>query len=479
MLYRLLFAFVVLCTFSSALSGQEQKVVGYLQYGRGYMLDEIQFDKLTHLCIAFANPDGKGRLQTGGVDIRPIVRKAKAANVKVLISLAGGALESEWAAAWKTYMQPWNRQYFVDEMLRYVRRNQLDGIDVDLEWKHVDHHYSPFVLALGRALHAEGKLITAALPGKKRYKHITDPALKVFDFINIMAYDLTGPWAPERPGPHSPYSFAESCLKYWKKQGVPSSKLILGLPFYGWDFTDRKRIRSVNYGVVVERNPAFAHLDRVGRLYFNGLTTITAKTELALEHAGGVMLWELGRDAFNEYSLLDAVNRTINGDTTTIPSPPSPNQPAAESKKEEERVAIELRRKARARFIGPMMPLDTVDADFGESALSEDREDPYRLDLEVRPNPFKDTITIFNHEPGPIHLVLTNDKGQVLFESEVQPNSTLAWETSSFPHGYYTFSAVVGGRHLSRRLIKRIPNQKLEGNSTQSKGGVLHNWPQH
>ena len=52
--------------------------------------------------------------------------------------------------------------------MRYVRQNQLDGVDVDLEWKHVDKNYSAFVLALGRALHAEGKLITAALPGKKR-----------------------------------------------------------------------------------------------------------------------------------------------------------------------------------------------------------------------------------------------------------------------------------------------------------------------
>lgn len=476
--YRLMFSFVFLCAVLPSLCGQEQKVVGYLQYGRGYMLDEIQFEKLTHLCIAFANPDEKGRLQTGGVDISPIVKKARAANVKVLISVAGGALDPDWAAAWKTYMQPWNLQYFVEEIMRYVRRHQLDGVDVDLEWKHVDHHYSPFVLALGRALHAEGKLITAALPGKKRYKHITDAALRIFDFINIMAYDLTGPWDPNLSGPHSPYTFAESCLQYWKKQGVPSGKLVLGLPFYGWDFTNRDRIRSVNYGVIVDRNPAFAHLDQVGQLYFNGLITITAKTELALQHAGGVMLWELGRDAFNEYSLLEAVSRVVRGDTSALPEPP-PALAKTEVKKDKiTDLRINQQRKATARFIGPMLPADTVDADFGEVPLAAERADPYRLDLEVLPNPFTDTITIVNHEMGPIHLVLTNDRGQVLFESDVQPNSTLTWETSSFPHGYYTFSAMVGGRQLSRRLIKRIPTDKPL-NGVQSKGGVLQNWPQH
>jgi hypothetical protein len=476
--YRLMFSFVLLCAVLPGLYGQAQKVVGYLQYGRGYMLDEIQFEKLTHLCIAFANPDDKGRLQTGGVDISPIVKKAKAADVKVLISVAGGALDPDWAAAWKTYMQPWNRQYFVEEIMGYVRRHQLDGVDVDLEWKHVDHHYSPFVLALGRALHAEGKLITAALPGKKRYKHINDAALGILDFINVMAYDLTGPWAPAQSGPHSPYTFAASCLKYWKKQGVPASKLVLGLPFYGWDFTNRDRIRSVNYGVIVDRNPAFAHLDQVGQLYFNGLITITAKTELALQHAGGVMLWELGRDAFNEYSLLEAVSRVMRGDTAALPE----QQPLIAALEEEKEKIVALKaepqQQATARFIGPMLPPDEVAAGFGDHPLVAERTDPYRLDLEVLPNPFADTITIVNHEKDPIHLVLTNDKGQVLFESDVQPNSTLTWETSSFPHGYYTFSAMVGGRQLSHRLIKRIPADKPL-NGVQSKGGVLQNWPQH
>lgn len=478
MQYRLMFSFVFVFALLPALCGQGQKVVGYLQYGRGYMLDEIQFDKLTHLCIAFANPDEKGRLQTGGVDIAPIVSRARASNVKVLISVAGGALNPEWASAWKTYQQPWNRAYFVNEIMRYVHRNQLDGVDVDLEWKHVDQNYSAFVLALGQALHAEGKLITAALPGKKRYKHITDKALAVFDFINIMAYDLTGPWAPEQSGPHSPYTFAESCLKYWKKQGVASSRLVLGLPFYGWDFTNRKRIRSVNYGVIVDRNPAFAHLDRVGLLYFNGLTTIIAKTELALKDAGGVMLWELGRDAFNEHSLLEAVSRVMRGDTVALPVP-APSTTAPEAKTEKiAALTTERQRKSAARFIGPTMPPDTIDGNFGDTPLLEERADPYRLDLEVVPNPFVDTITILNHELVPIHLVLTNDKGQVLFESDVQPNSTLVWETSSFPHGYYTFSAMVEGRQLSHRLIKRIPTDE-QWQELQPKGGVLHNWPQH
>ncbi len=464
---------LILLFLAVAATAQDRKIVGYLQYGRGYMLEDIQFDKLTHLCIAFANPDDKGQLRTGGVDITPIVKKAKAFDVKVLISVAGGALTPEWASAWQTYLQPWNRAYFITQIMGYVRRHRLDGVDVDLEWKHVGPHYSPFVLELARALHAEGKLLTAALPGKTRYKHISDAALAAFDFINIMAYDLTGPWAPERSGPHSPYAFAESSLDFWKGEGVPQERLVLGLPFYGWDFSNRKRVRSINFGVLVDRNPAFAHLDRVGQIYFNGIITITAKTELALQQAGGVMLWELGRDAFNEYSLLEAVSQTMRGDSTILPA--SADTMAVASGE----AAPSLPEPAEALTgMGTELPSDTVAAGFGEEPLGAARqEDPYRLDIEVRPNPFEDTITIYNYEVQPIHLVLTNEKGQLLYESDVQPNSTLTWETSSFPHGYYTFSAVVGGRQLSRRLIKRIPSSSPA--RFQSKGKVPSYWPQH
>lgn len=470
---RLLLPLILLVFTVTAAASQDRKIVGYLQYGRGYMLKDIQFGKLTHLCIAFANPDDRGQLQTGGVDISPIVKEAKAHGVKVLISVAGGALTPEWASAWETYLKPWNRAYFIQQIMGYVRRHQLDGVDVDLEWKHVGPQYSPFVLGLAHALHKEGKLITAALPGKTRYAHISDAALAAFDFINIMAYDLTGPWAPERSGPHSPYQFAESSIDFWKGEGLPKERLVLGLPFYGWDFSNRKRVRSINFGVLVDRNPAFAHLDRVGQIYFNGIITITAKTELALQQAGGVMLWELGRDAFNEYSLLEAVAQTMKGDSAILPAAPDTAAIAAY-----EEALPRPGQPEKLGRIAPSLPADTIAAGFGEEPLGEGPEaDPYRLDIEVRPNPFADTIKIFNHEVEPIHLVLTNENGQLLFESDVQPNSTLTWETSSFPHGYYTFSAIVGGRQLSRRLIKRIPSSSPP--QLQSKGRGLDNWPQH
>ncbi|MBK8568106.1 MAG: hypothetical protein IPN76_33555 [Saprospiraceae bacterium] len=82
---------------------------------------------------------------------------------------------------------------FVEKIVDFVQTNGFDGVDIDLEWQHVNDLYSPFILALKPALEAEGIPLTAALPGSYRYPQITAPALAAFDWVNLMIYDLTGP----------------------------------------------------------------------------------------------------------------------------------------------------------------------------------------------------------------------------------------------------------------------------------------------
>lgn len=442
------------------LLGQKMKVVGYLQYSGVGQLEDVPLDQLTHLCLAFANPKANGYLEIEGESIKPVVEKAHQHDVKVLISLAGGAQKPEWRAAWVKWMKPWNRKQFINNIVQYTQVYQLDGVDLDLEWKHVDENYSGFAIELGQALEAHGKLFSAALPGKHRYPQISDKALKAFDFINLMAYDLTGPWAPKQSGPHAPYSFALSCIKYWKKQGVPAERLILGLPLYGWDFTNPKDVHSVNYKDIVRANPGYAHLDQVGRLYYNGLLTATAKAELALEQAGGIMLWELNKDSFDEFSLLKAVHRTIHGiEEEEIPAP------AVAAKEEDSLVEA---------FVGPLLPGDVAPENFSEK---EDifSSDELKLNIDVLPNPFKDSLLITNREDQLLNLVLTNRQGQILFETSLQPNASISWETASFPSGFYTLSAMKGKRQLSRQLVKQL-RPPAQGAKPRD---AVHNLPKH
>ena len=61
---------------------------------------------------------------------------------------------------------------------------------------------------------------------------------------------------------------------------------------------------------MTKRNNSFANLDQVEKTYYNGIPTIKAKTSLAMQQTGGVMIWEIGQDCFNGNSLLNIIFET-------------------------------------------------------------------------------------------------------------------------------------------------------------------------
>ncbi len=382
------------------LLAQDFKVIGYLPYYRFALSEQIDYSKLTHLNLSFANPDMEGNLSIGGQDIDPIVQMAKQENVAVCISLAGGALTAEWAAAWEHLTMPANRPAFIHKIMNYVRDHDLDGVDVDLEWSHVNSDYSGFVLELRDSIDQYGWLMTAALPGTYRYPEISAAAMLSYDFINMMVYDLTGPWAPDNPGQHSPYSFAVSAINYWTNQGMPADKLTLGVPFYGWNFNNAPgSVTSVTFGSMVNQNPDYAHQDQVDQIYYNGIPTIQAKTALALQEVSGIMIWELGQDAFNEYSLLTTIDEVIHG---------------------------------------------TVGVEIPESLANVD----------VYPNPFGTYLQVNNQEET-FQYTLSNANGMVVSRGQVAALSNELINTNDLPGGFYVLNLVNNNEALTWRLIKR------------------------
>jgi GH18 family chitinase len=292
--------------------GASFKVVGYLS-GRNFRrIDELELNRLTHLNLAFANPDKDGKLVfSRGLDIAPVVNKGHAAGLKVFVSLAGGGRPD--TAVWKSVLLPENKSSFVRHIVDYVERNSLDGVDVDIEGNllpTVRESYNPFVVELKQALHAKGKGITAALGATHVHESITKEAIDSYDFINVMVYDKTGVWRPEDIGPHSPYSYAEEAIVFWtEKWKVSPERIILGVPFYGFDFTPPARY--IDYSEIVAGNPALAYQDAVGMRYYNGIPTIVQKTELAKQKLGGVMIWEIASDTAGDLSLLRVLDQTI------------------------------------------------------------------------------------------------------------------------------------------------------------------------
>ena len=285
------------------------KVIGYLPFHRFDQSANIEYCKLTHLNLSFANPNTSGDLIAE--PIGNIVNDACSANpkIKVFISLAGGTSDSQIIKNWSNLIdKEANRPAFIAKIVDYVLINNLDGVDVDLEWDLVTEGYSEFVIALNTALDSHEKMLTAALPNNTRFTNITNEALNVFDFINIMAYDATGPWAINNPGQHSSLQYSKDGVNFWKSYvNISANRLTLGVPFYGYNFGVNP-VSSVTFQQVVAQNSTLSDLDQFEEIYYNGRKTIEAKVELAKNEVGGIMIWELGQDSFNEYSLLSTIH---------------------------------------------------------------------------------------------------------------------------------------------------------------------------
>jgi GH18 family chitinase len=304
--------FTIIFLFISSITASAQsRVIGYVPMGRQPVdFSKISFSKITHLNIAFLNPDSTGKMVLPE-NFDSLVNAAHQFNVKVLASIGGGSPNLHYG----NLLEEMNRAALVQQIVEISVNHKLDGIDVDLENDAIDKNYEKLVRDLAAKLKPLGKLLTAALATWNAEK-ISDAALKEFDFVNIMSYDQTGPWTPDKPGPHSTYEKAVEDLKYWRSnRKLGKEKINLGVPFYGYCFGTQYG-ESMSYRDIIHTFPGAENRDMVlpstgGAIYYNGSSTIKNKTSLAIKEAGGVMIWQLLQDDWGDSSLLGMIHDIV------------------------------------------------------------------------------------------------------------------------------------------------------------------------
>lgn len=294
------------------------KVIGYFPSWKENT-DMIQYDVLTHINYAFAIPTEDGKLLPLANEpvAQKIIKEAHKNNVKVFLAVGGWSyneipLEATFVAATETEDK---RTVFAKEIVSMCDKYGFDGVDMDWEHPRVDggssKQYEALMQELAKQLHAEGKQLSSAVlsgvtaDGNVYYDAAahTDAVLKAVDWINVMAYDGGD---GER---HSAYEFAVNCGNYWNKtRGLAAEKVILGVPFYA-------RPSWASYGDIISAVPDAWKADRADYngmdVWYNGVSTIEKKTDYALEHLGGVMIWEISQDAPGQHSLQTAIGRTV------------------------------------------------------------------------------------------------------------------------------------------------------------------------
>jgi GH18 family chitinase len=278
-------------------------LVGYMPSWQG-SADDIQYAKLTHINYAFVVPSPSGDGSLGAVEnpskLQEIVERGHAHGVKVGIAV-GGWTDLKNSGFEILSATPSGREVFADNLLEFIYKYDLDGVDIDWEYPQgtvQSQHYELMMHLLADKLHAKGKILSAAVAdGAENGGGIPDEIFQHVDFLNIMAYDGEG------EGGHSPYSLAESALDYWLERGLPQGKAVLGVPFYA-------RPSWKTYKTLLAKG-ADPHTDQFKNDSFNGMETMARKAELAMERGNGVMIWELSGDAPEPNSLVSVIAKVL------------------------------------------------------------------------------------------------------------------------------------------------------------------------
>lgn len=224
-----------------AASRESKVVVAYVTSWSEVMPDP---QYMTHINYAFGhvNESFNGVKIDNEERLRQIVdlRKQKP-ELKVLLSIGGwGSGRFSEMAANDEY-----RRAFAADCDRVVKEFALDGIDIDWEYptsSMANISSSPddtenFTLLMQdiRAAIGNEKELTLATVASARYIDFK-AILPSIDFVNIMAYDMAS--APKHhsalyPSGHSGDITSDGAVTAHLKAGVPPSKLVMGMPFYG------------------------------------------------------------------------------------------------------------------------------------------------------------------------------------------------------------------------------------------------------
>ncbi|EJD03470.1 glycoside hydrolase [Fomitiporia mediterranea MF3/22] len=235
-------------------------------HANDFTLDDVPWDKYTHLTFAFKESTPDPSNITMSLDdsllLYQFVARARQNDVKALLSLGG------WAGSlyFSTNVgDAKNRTKLVNAVNELVTLYQLDGIDID--WEYPGHQgigcntISPndtanllsFLQELRSSPCGSNLILTAAV-SLTPFANATDlPSTdvsefaKVLDYIAIMNYDVWGSWSasvgPNAPlndtcaSPENQQGSAVSAVAAWTAAGMPPSQIALGVPSYGHSFS--------------------------------------------------------------------------------------------------------------------------------------------------------------------------------------------------------------------------------------------------
>lgn len=241
--------------FVTPASAAERVLVGYYATFGDLPIEQLPWDRLTHVCHAFLRVDAEGELvKTDAMPNAAISAEGRQHDTPVLVTLGGG---NTVKGLEKITRDDGSTRAFVEEVLEVVDLGRYDGLDLDWEFpRNADTRdaHARLVLELrrqldelaGRTERKTAYLLTATVSPSSFFGQYVDveKVVPAVDWLSVMTYDMSGPWskeaahhAPLFPSSSDPEKADRSvtgAMRYWESErGVPKSKLVVGAPLFG------------------------------------------------------------------------------------------------------------------------------------------------------------------------------------------------------------------------------------------------------
>lgn len=318
-------------------------------------VSEIAWTGLTHVVhfSAFVNPDGTLDLTTAGIaaNAAALIAAAHSRGVRVLLGVSqpsGEGTNANLQQAASTALTA-----LLSNIVAMVNRFGYDGVDLD--WEPFDPGLNGGSLqALAAALRTElgARLLTACAVAT--HSAFWASAHENFDRVNIMTYDFSNPsWDSFSWHNAALYNTdgriasIDSAVALFLNAGVPSAKLGIGIPFFGWKWSGggitgpRQHwpaeappslvqltfqqvallIRAQSYRWDLEAGVPYLSIGNAGSgdgqfVAYDNPESIKAKVNYAIDKAlGGWIIWHLAGDYLPQISdkhpLLSAIRDAV------------------------------------------------------------------------------------------------------------------------------------------------------------------------
>ncbi len=287
------------------------------------------------------NPDGTLFVPSPKYLNQLLDLKAEKPELKVIAAIGGWGADGFSDAA----LTPASRYNFARQVNLLINQYKLDGVDIDWEYPAVgaagikarpeDKENFTLLLTAIRDVIGDDKWLSVAATGDKVYINKSaeiDKIAPLINYFNLMSYDFTAGETGELGKKHQsnlydsnlslPGYSVDTWVKNLESAGMPSEKILLGIPFYGrlgatitksHDELRKNYINKNGYDFNFDKDAKVPYLTKDGKfaMAYDNALSIYIKSQYVLKNClGGIFSWTSTYDQANilAKAMYDSIN---------------------------------------------------------------------------------------------------------------------------------------------------------------------------